>query len=98
MYSCGMVGHSEYSLMPKQHVSTVPLNRARYSELSHTLSQLRILKDVERSELPRIHALKAQNLNRRPGETALWHLRSALHEQDNRCRGDGLVDGRAHFL
>lgn len=73
MYSWGMVGQSEYSLMPiaKVHISSGSLRSIcahllRQSITSRTCSQLLVLQDVERGEFVRVDALQAQDLDARP--------------------------------
>lgn len=60
-----------------------------------TLSQLLILQDIERRKLLGVHALQAQDLDRRPGKAALRLLRGALHEKHNGGRSYCLVDDLA---
>jgi hypothetical protein len=59
------------------------------------LPQSLILQNVERRELPRIHALQAQDLDAGPREPALRRLGRAFHEQHHGRRGHGFVDGEA---
>lgn len=63
--------------------------------LLDTLAKLRVLEDVKGSKLFRVDALHAEDLDDCGGEAALGHLGSSLHEQHNRRRSDGLVNGRA---
>jgi hypothetical protein len=68
------------------------LNQRMRETKKHTISQICILKHIERSKLCRINALHAQDLNRGTRETALWRLWCALHKQHYWCRGHSLVD------
>jgi hypothetical protein len=63
----------------------------------HTLSESLILQHIERSELGRVHALKAQDLDAGPREPALRRLWRTLHKQNHRCRCNGLVDRLSCF-
>ena len=106
MYSWGMVCQSLYSLIPvisqsakisyriSRAIASQPV--ASHSSSSdvpqHTCSKLLILEHIERSELLRVDALKAKDLNRSAREAALRSLGGALHEQHHRRRSNGLVD------
>lgn len=63
----------------------------------HTRPQLLILQNIKRSELPRIHALHAQDLDAGATVPALRRLWGALHEEDDGGGGHGFVDGGARF-
>lgn len=63
-------------------------------QLSLTLTQLRVLQHVKSDKLLGIHALQAQNLDACAGKAALGSLGGTLHEQDDGCRGHGLVNSR----
>lgn len=97
-YNCGMVGQSEYSLIPSDAKPSV-LRESKTTEEGggtqriHTLSKFRVLQDVKSSELLRVDTLKAQNLYSCSRKATLGRLGSALHEQNNRRRSHCLVDG-----
>lgn len=78
------------------HVSTSlnwPSSTSRaLPEFQRTRSKVLILQHIECSELLRVDALQAEDLDRGARETALRRLRRALHEQHHGRRGDGLVD------
>lgn len=94
--SCSSFSQPKYSY----HISTAiaPYSIASHhivsiSDISqHTCSKLFILKHVERSELLRVDALEAKDLDRSAREAALRSLGGALHEQHHGRRSDGLVD------
>lgn len=65
---------------------------------TRTRSELLIFEYVESSELRRVDALETEDLDACSREAALRCLWSALHEQDNRSRADGFVDGLSGLL
>lgn len=104
-YSWGIVGHSEYSLIPVAFVSVHssrhlfnPQSLQRELRRSRTCAQLLVFEHVECCELVWIDTLHAQNLYACPRETALRCLWRSLHEQDDGRGGDGAVDCAANFI
>jgi len=63
----------------------------------HTRPQPVVLKHVKRTELLRIHALQAQDLDARARKPALRRFRRAFHKQHHGRRRDGRGDGGARF-
>lgn len=82
---------------PGRHATNGTRQRAG-SFPSRTCPQLLILEHIERCELVRVHTLHTQDLYARPREPTLWCLWSALHEQHNRRRSNGAIDGTADLI
>ena len=63
-----------------------------------TLPQPLVLQNIKRRKLARVHTLQGKDLDRCARESALWHLRCSLHEQDNWCRTNSGIYGLASLV
>lgn len=91
-YNCGIVGHSEYSLIP------IFLNTAHISyKPQHTVPQILVFEHIERGEFLGIDALQAENLETCAREAALRRFGRAFHEKHDGRRCDCLVYRGARF-
>jgi hypothetical protein len=93
-----MHAHQDIATPDKLPANIQLRNRWPIAILLDPAPQVLILEYVEGGELARVDALQAEYLDRGAREAALRCLGCALHEEHDRCRGDGFVDGGADLL